>query len=130
MEETRVPPGYSPPLATVTDNDRTAWVFITTILGLIYSLLFGLVRVCVSWTTGRGRLQTDDAALVLSIVRKPYGPHIDLCRHTRSCANASSLDLCHSAMFRRIRGMFGRPWKDLVDGAREIAGQSATGQYL
>jgi hypothetical protein len=72
MEEHRVPSGYSTPLATVTDNDRTAWVFITAILGLIYSLLFGLVRVCVSWTTGRGRLQTDDAALVLSIVRKPY----------------------------------------------------------
>jgi hypothetical protein len=72
MEEPRVPPGYSTPLATVTDNDRTAWVFITAMLGLIYSLLFGLIRVCVSWSTGRGRLQTDDAALVLSMVRKPY----------------------------------------------------------
>ena len=71
MEDPKVPLGYSPPLATVNDHDRTAWVFITAILGLIYSLIFGLVRVCVSWTIGRGRLQADDVALVLSMVRKP-----------------------------------------------------------
>jgi hypothetical protein len=71
MEDIGVPPGYSPPLATVTDNDRTAWVFISTILGLIYSLLFGLVRVCVSWTTGSGQMQEDDIALAVSTVRKP-----------------------------------------------------------
>lgn len=83
MEGPGVPLGYSPPLATITDNDRTAWVFITTILGLIYSLLFGLTRLCVSWTTGRGRLQADDLALVVSMVRKP-------CQHSDSCQAATN----------------------------------------
>lgn len=70
MDDSRVPPGFSPPFATVTDNDHTAWVIITTVLGLIYSLLFGLVRIFVSWTTGPGRLQADDVALAVSTVRE------------------------------------------------------------
>jgi hypothetical protein len=68
MDDLRVPPGFSPPFATVTGNDRTAWVVITTILGLIYSLLFGLVRIFVPWTTGRGLLHSDDVALGISTV--------------------------------------------------------------
>jgi hypothetical protein len=69
MEDSKVPPGFSPPLATVTGDDRTAWVVITTVLGLIYSLLFGLVRIFVSCTTGRRQLQADDIALAVSTVR-------------------------------------------------------------
>jgi hypothetical protein len=68
MEDPRVPPGFSPPFATVTGDDRTAWVVITTILGLIYSLLFGLVRLFVSWTTGRGLSHSDNVALGISTV--------------------------------------------------------------
>jgi hypothetical protein len=68
MEDPRIPPGFSPPLAMVTGNDRTAWVVITAILGLIYSLLFELVRIFVSWTTGRGLLHSDDVALGTSTV--------------------------------------------------------------
>lgn len=68
MDDSRIPSGFSPPFATVTANDRTGWVVITTVLGLIYSLLFGLVSVVVSWTTGLGRLQADDVALAVSTV--------------------------------------------------------------
>lgn len=75
MDDSRIPAGFSPPFARVTANDRTAWIIITTVLGLIYSLLFGLARVVVSWTTGPGRLQADNVALAVSTVREPSLSH-------------------------------------------------------
>jgi hypothetical protein len=68
METLRVPDGYDPPFATITDDDHTAWIVITALLGLVYSLLFGLVRALLSWSTGRGRPRVDDIALAISTV--------------------------------------------------------------
>lgn len=75
MEDPRVPDGFGPPFATITDDDHTAWIIITALLGLVYSVLFGLVRVLVSWSTGRGRLRPDDIALAISTVRLKSAYH-------------------------------------------------------
>jgi hypothetical protein len=68
MENTRVPDGFGVPFATISDDDHTAWIVITALLGLAYSLLFGLVRALLSWSTGRGRPRVDDIALAISTV--------------------------------------------------------------
>lgn len=40
-----VPPGYSAPLAVVTDTDHSARLFIATVLGLSWTLLFAAIRI-------------------------------------------------------------------------------------
>lgn len=35
---------FSSPFATVIDDDHTAWIVITPLLGIVYSVLFGLTR--------------------------------------------------------------------------------------
>jgi len=68
METRGTPDGFGAPFATITDDDHTAWIVITTLLGLVYTILFGLVRAILSWSTGRGRLRADDTALAISTV--------------------------------------------------------------
>lgn len=50
------------------DDDHTAWIVITALLGMVYSILFGLTRVFVSWTAGSTCLQLDNIALTASTV--------------------------------------------------------------
>lgn len=100
MDDSRIPSDFSPPFATVTANDRTGWVIITTVLGLIYSLLFGLATVVVSWTTGPGRLQVDGVALAIPTVR-------ELIQYL-TIFNLLVLACRHSAMLCYPRGMFRR----------------------
>lgn len=45
--EYTIPEGFSPPLAVVTENDHTGWIYISTILGLCCFLVFGGVRLLV-----------------------------------------------------------------------------------
>lgn len=45
--EYNVPAGFDPPLARITTNDHTAWIYIAAILGLCCSLFFGAIRVLV-----------------------------------------------------------------------------------
>ncbi|KAM0723328.1 hypothetical protein Q7P37_001530 [Cladosporium fusiforme] len=66
MEDYRLPPDYSSPFATVTADDHSAWIIIAALLGLVYSILFGLVRAFVSVTTGGGKVHGDDVALTVS----------------------------------------------------------------
>jgi hypothetical protein len=100
MEDLGVPPGFSPPFATVTGNDRTAWVVITIILRLIYSLLFGLVRKFVSWTTGRGLLHSDDVALGISTASQVYLTTIARSVKMRDHGYSLSSGPCDSAVLR------------------------------
>jgi hypothetical protein len=79
MENSRVPDGFGPPFATITDDDHTAWIVITALLGLVYSILFGLVRALVSWSTGRGRPRADYIALAISTVCQPIANTVRRC---------------------------------------------------
>lgn len=63
-----IPPGYSPPLAVVSDNDHTAWIVISAALGLAWTLLFAAIRVFVRWTATQG-FGLDDVFLGLATVR-------------------------------------------------------------
>lgn len=72
MADYRLPPDYSSPFATVTADDHSAWIIIAALLGLVYSILFGLVRAFVSVTTGGGKVHGDDVALTVSTVRSTY----------------------------------------------------------
>lgn len=72
MADSQVPAEFSSPFAKVTTNDHTAWVVISTLLGLTYSILFGLVRTFLSCTTGGGKGHADDLALLVSTVRSVY----------------------------------------------------------
>lgn len=72
MANSQVLLSFAPPFAKATTDDHTAWVVIATLLGLIYSLLFGLVGTFVSWTTGGGRYHKDDLALLISTVRRVF----------------------------------------------------------
>jgi hypothetical protein len=65
-----IPPGYSPPLAVVTDNDHTAWLIIATTLGLSLTLLFGGIRIFVRWTVSPG-VGLDDGSLAVATVSLP-----------------------------------------------------------
>ncbi|KAI5358848.1 hypothetical protein Slin14017_G111310 [Septoria linicola] len=40
-----IPDGYYPPFARVTDQDHTAWIIISTTIGLALTLLFGGIRI-------------------------------------------------------------------------------------
>lgn len=68
MTTPKIPTGFSLPFATVTDDDHTAWIVITTLLGIVYSILFGLTRAFVSWTAGSTCLHLDNIALTASTV--------------------------------------------------------------
>lgn len=97
MAALQVPPGYSSPFATVTTDDHTAWVVIPTLLGLIYSILFALVRTFVSWTTSGGKGHADDFALIVSTVRR-------ICRHSSGILKltySSNSGFCYRAMLHR-----------------------------
>lgn len=93
MADSQVPPGYSSPFAKVTTDDHTAWVVITTLLGLIYSILFALVRTFLSWTTGGGKGHADDFALLVSTVRRVYRDKLS--DHYVSVRAASQRRLTH-----------------------------------
>lgn len=45
--EYSIPEGFSPPLAVVTENDHTGWIYISAILGLCCFLVFAGVRLLV-----------------------------------------------------------------------------------
>lgn len=62
-----VPPGQYPPFAVVTDTDHTAWVIISTALGLAYTLLFGAIRIFSRYTTTRN-FGLDDFLLAAATV--------------------------------------------------------------
>lgn len=60
--------GFSSPFATVDDDDHTAWIVITALLGMVYSILFGLTRAFLSWTAGCTCLYLYNIALIASTV--------------------------------------------------------------
>lgn len=62
-----VPDRYSPPFASVTDTDHTAWIYIATALGLALILLFGGIRVIVRGSICPG-VGLDDYFLAASTV--------------------------------------------------------------
>ena len=68
-----VPPGQSAPFATVTPTDHSAWIIISTALGLSMSLLFAAIRVFIRSATKHG-YEKDDLVLAAATVRQlPFG---------------------------------------------------------
>lgn len=67
-----VPEGHSPPFATVTPDDHSAWILIATALGLACYLFFGAIRILVRVTISHG-FALDDyvlcAATILAIIQ-------------------------------------------------------------
>lgn len=85
-----VPEGYSPPFATITPDDHTAWILIATALSLACYLFFGGIRVLVRVTISHG-FDVDDyvlcaatvfaiiqSSLVLGACSKGLGKSVDL----------------------------------------------------
>jgi hypothetical protein len=57
----------SPPLVTVTPEDHTAWIVIATVLGLVTSTFFTLIRIVVLWS--RSTLKSwGNCSLAISMV--------------------------------------------------------------
>jgi hypothetical protein len=54
-----VPPGQSAPFATITPTDHSAWIIISTALGLSMSLLFAAIRVFIRSATKHGYGKDD-----------------------------------------------------------------------
>jgi hypothetical protein len=54
-----IPPGQSAPFATVTPTDHSAWIIISTALGLSMSLLFAAIRVFIRSATKHGYGKDD-----------------------------------------------------------------------
>lgn len=44
MSAFEVPPGYHKPFTTVTPSDQTAWIVVAAILGIVYMVVAGLLR--------------------------------------------------------------------------------------
>lgn len=67
-----VPEGHSPPFATVTPDDHSAWILIATALGMACYLFFGGIRILVRVTISHG-FALDDyvlcAATILAIIQ-------------------------------------------------------------
>ena len=63
-----IPPGQSAPFATVTSTDHSAWIIISTALGLSMSLLFAAIRVFIRSATKHG-YGKDDYLLAAATVR-------------------------------------------------------------
>lgn len=68
MPNPLVPHGYHLPFATVSTHDHTAWILIATSLGIVYSVVFGGIRVFVRYTISR-RFASDDLTLAIATVR-------------------------------------------------------------
>lgn len=66
---TAVPPGQHAPFATVTENDHTAWIIISTAMGMAFTLLALLTRGLIRKYINRG-WALDDTVLSISTVRK------------------------------------------------------------
>lgn len=64
-----VPPGQFAPFATVTATDHSAWILISTALGLSMSLLFAAIRIFIRSATKHG-FGKDDYALAAATVRQ------------------------------------------------------------
>jgi hypothetical protein len=62
-----IPPGQSAPFATVTLTDHSAWIIISTALGLSMSLLFAAIRVFIRSATKHG-YGKDDYVLAAATV--------------------------------------------------------------
>jgi hypothetical protein len=54
-----VPPGQSAPFSTITPTDHSAWIIISTALGLCMSLLFAVIRVFIHSATKHGYGKDD-----------------------------------------------------------------------
>jgi hypothetical protein len=66
-----IPPGYSPPFATITPDDHAAWILIAAALGLACYLFFGIIRVVVRITISHGFALDDyvlGAATLLAVI--------------------------------------------------------------
>jgi len=62
-----VPPGQSAPFATITPTDQSAWIIISTALGLSMSLLFAAIRIFIHSAT-KHDYGKDDYALAAATV--------------------------------------------------------------
>jgi hypothetical protein len=62
-----IPPGQSAPFATVTPTDHSAWIIISTALGLSMSLLFAAIRVFIRSAT-KHEYGKDDYVLAAATV--------------------------------------------------------------
>lgn len=66
-----IPPGYSPPFATITPDDHAAWILIAAALGLACYLFFGIIRIVVRMTISHGFALDDyvlGAATLLAVI--------------------------------------------------------------
>jgi len=63
------PPGQHPPFATITHNDHSAWIIISTALGLWLTLLFAAMRIFIRFTVSPG-WGWDDYLQALATVRR------------------------------------------------------------
>ncbi|KAF7196041.1 hypothetical protein HII31_02667 [Pseudocercospora fuligena] len=67
MSEPSNSTGYSPPFATVTDDDHSAWIIIAASLGLALTLVFAGIRVFIRKIISPG-VGLDDALLAVATV--------------------------------------------------------------
>lgn len=68
MPSVSVPPGYSPPLYTITEIDKAGIVVIVTAVCLITAFVSILVRAYVMIQTGTLRLRWDDWAVIVALL--------------------------------------------------------------
>jgi hypothetical protein len=70
MADAVVPSGYSQPVAVVTKTNHSAWIIIAAILGIVYAIIFGTIRIMVRFVSGSG-FGWDDYSLGIATVRLP-----------------------------------------------------------
>ena len=56
MSTFEVPPGYHKPFTTATPFDQTAWIVVAAILGIVYMVVAGLLRL---WARHERRVNLD-----------------------------------------------------------------------
>lgn len=63
----KIPPGQHPPFATVTDTDHKAYIFISAIVGLLYSVVFVGFRIFLRNQT-KQKWQREDTPFAFATV--------------------------------------------------------------
>lgn len=66
-----VPPGQHGPFSTITSTDHSAWIIISSALGLCLSLLFAAIRVFIRSGMKQG-YKKDDLLLAVATVGQSY----------------------------------------------------------
>jgi hypothetical protein len=67
----RTPPGQHAPFATISDDDHSAWIIITSAIGIAFGLVTLTTRIFIRWF-GDMSWGLDDSMTVITTVRFSY----------------------------------------------------------